>query len=144
MKLPGFLFVLLALLTGCSSTVNTRVANKTDLRRYHHIYVLTALNDNTHIDELLAAELRRLGYDASAGVRTMMPDNAEATIEYEHQIAWDFRQYLIQISLVVRDARTQAQLAEARIFHPGVTRKTPEKMAGEVLAPLFGPPGRKQ
>jgi hypothetical protein len=144
MKLYGFLFALLVFFTGCSSTVNTSVADKIDLRRYRHIYVLTALNDSNHIDELLATELRRLGYDANAGVRTMMPDNAEVTIEYEHQMEWDFRQYLIQINLSVRDARTQAQLAEARIFHPGVTRKTPEKMVEEVLAPLFGPETKKR
>jgi hypothetical protein len=138
MKLPSCLFVLLVLLSGCSS-VDTQVESTTDLRRFHHVYVRSASNDSNNIDQLIVLELQRLGYDASSGPRTMMPDNAEIVIEYEGQWDWDFRTYLLQLSLTVRDVRTEAKLAGGRIFHPGVTRKTPAELVHLILAPLFGP-----
>ena len=130
--------IILLGLAGCAS-VETAFDNPTDLRGFKHIYVQSSQNDSNHLDELIANELKRLGYDASFGVRTMMPDDSQLVILYESQWAWDFHTYLIQLEVTVRDVRAEKQLGHGRIFHAGVTTKTPEQMVAGVLTPMFGP-----
>lgn len=143
MKITVILSVILLGLSGCFSA-NSVITMQADLRSYRRIYVQSAQNDSNHIDQLLANELLRLGYEASAGVRTMMPSNTELVLTYESQWNWDFHTYLIQLDVKMRDVRNETQLGEGQIFHSGVTRKTPEKMVAELLAPFFGPKGSKK
>jgi hypothetical protein len=143
MKITFFLLFLLLGLAGCSSA-DTAFEVPADLRKFRHIYVQSSQNDSNHLDDLIANELQRLGYDASAGVRTMVPDNAELLLTYESQWNWDFRTYLIQLDVTVRDIRTEKQLGHGRIFHAGVTTKSPEEMVTRVLTPMFGPKGPKK
>ena len=138
MKLTWLLTVLLFGLVGCSS-VDTAFDIPVDLRTFKHIYVQSSRNDSSHIDEMLANELKRLGYDASVGVRTMMPDDTQLVVLYESQWNWDFHTYLIQLDVTVRDVRAEKQLGHGRIFHAGFTTKTPEQMVAGVLNPMFGP-----
>lgn len=130
--------VLLLGLAGCFSA-NTAVTDQSvDLRTYRHIYVQSSQNDSNHLDKLLANELVRLGYVASAGVRTMIPDDAQLVISYQSQWNWDFSSYLMQLEITVRDVRTEKQLGYGQIFHSGVKTKSPEKMVAELLKPMFG------
>ncbi|HET7538174.1 MAG TPA: hypothetical protein VFJ90_17060, partial [Candidatus Didemnitutus sp.] len=136
-KLLGWITFFVLAMTGCTS-VNTHSWSKSDLHSFKHVYVETASNDSAQIDAMIARELQKLGFDASSGVRTMRPDNAELLVTYDGQWEWDFRLYLIQLNLTVRSVRDGQQLATARIVHPGVTSKSPEAMVREVLTPLFG------
>lgn len=144
MKFPGYLLILLLGLVGCSS-IDTAFDIPTELRTFKRIYVQSSQNDSNHLDELIATELKRLGYDASAGVRTMMPDDTQLVILYESQWNWDFRTYLIRLDVTVRDVRAEKQIGRGQIFHAGFTNKSPEQMVAGVLAPMFGPkkPGKK-
>ena len=143
MKLPCCLLTLVLLLAGCSTT-ETRIENITDVRHYHHVFVRTASNDSNQVDQVIVQELQRLGFDASSGPRTMMPDNAEVVIDYEGQWTWDFRIYLIQLDLTVRDARSEAKLAASHVFHPGITNKSTADLVRVVVDPLFGPQAKKK
>ncbi len=137
MKISRWLIPFIPLLVGCTS-VKTHSWSKTDLHSYKHPYVETASNDSAHIDQLIAGELQRLGFDASAGVRTMRPDNADLLVTYDGQWEWDFRLYLIQLNLTVSSVSDGHQLATGSIVHPGATSKSPDEMVREVLTPLFG------
>lgn len=136
MKFAGILFALAALLAGCTS-VDTRTDTAVDLGKFRHIYVESAANDSNHLDVLIAQELGRLGYDATSGVRTLRPDNAELVITYDSQWEWDFRTYLISLNVSVRGAEAGQLLGSGRIFHPGVTKKSPAEMVHEVITKLF-------
>ena len=139
MKITIILSVVLLGLSGCFSANSAVTDQSADLRGYRRIYVQSSQNDSNHVDQMLANELVRLGYDASAGVRTMMPDNAQIYMTYQTQWNWDFRTYLIQLDFSVRDVRTEKQLGNGLAFHSGVTSKSPEKMVAEALKPMFGP-----
>jgi uncharacterized protein YceK len=143
MKLTYCLIAVLLLCAGCS-TVETHVETTTNLRRFHHVFVRSASNDSNNVDQLIVLELQRLGYDAASGPRTMMPDNTQVVIAYDSEWDWDFRTYLIRLTLIVRDARSEAKLGESRVFHPGVTNKTPADLVRLVVDPLFGPKGSKK
>jgi hypothetical protein len=136
MKFAGFFFPLVVLLAGCTSVV-TRTDPKADLAAYRHVYVESAANDSSQLDVLIAQELVARGYDATSGVRTLRPEDAELVVTYDSQWEWDFRTYLINLHVKVRSADAGRLLGTGHIFHPGVTKKSPAEMVHEVIAKLF-------
>lgn len=136
MKLFAPLLLLLALLSGCSS-VSTFTAPKVALTNYQRIYVEARLNDNNGLDQRIANELNRLGYTATSGPLTLMPEATELVVTYDARWEWDFRQYLIDLRVNVRPVRSFEVLASGQYFRPGLTNKTPDAMIAELLAPMF-------
>jgi hypothetical protein len=126
------------LLAGCSQ-LSTRVAQKTNLGDFQHVYVQHLLTDSRGIDELIARELRRLGYDASAGPLTLMPKNAEIVVLYEDHWNSDFTTYMIEIDMQVQTAHSGRLLAEGRSYRPSFTGNPPVKLIDEVLKKWFKP-----
>ena len=136
MKCLPLLASAVLLFAGCSS-VQIQKGSKTALTRRQRVYVEQRTNDSASLDARIVNELKTLGYDASAGPLTMMPDDTELVVTYDARWEWDFRHYLIDLGVTVRPASSFDVLARARYFHPGVTRKPPEEMIHELLAPLF-------
>ena len=133
------LFPLLAcalLLPACASFNIHREpgANLTSLKK---IYVEHRLADGRGLDLVIAHELQRLGYDASSGPMTMMPDHVEAVVSYVDRWTWDFSSYMIELDIEVSDPRTSKILATVRYFRPAVAGKSPEEMVQAVIDPLF-------
>ncbi len=132
--LPFLLVGLLLSLTGCSTVESRKVV---DLAQFRHIYVEHLLNDDRHLDELIVAELKRLGYDASCGHLTMLPDNADAVLRYEARWEWDFKTYLIELKVEVHTARTRKKLADGSYYQPNPNAKPPAEVVSRVITPLF-------
>ena len=127
----GIAFATLALLTGCSSVSSRSVI---DLQNFKHIYVIHRLADDKHIDEMLVQELRRAGHESSSGPLTMLPENADAILTYEDRWEWDFKTYLIELTVEVHTARTEKKLADGHYL-----QQTPRsKSAAEVVRELVG------
>jgi lysyl-tRNA synthetase class I len=133
--LPSLLAV--ALLAGCSSVSTRKVIALDDFRS---IYVERRLNDNNRLDELIVAELQRLGRTASSGPLTMMPEKTDAVLRYTDRWEWDFKTYLIELNIELHTARTYKKLADGRYHQPTIKTKPPAEVIRELLVPLFGPP----
>jgi hypothetical protein len=129
----------LALLLASCST-KTQIDHSARPDQLHHIFVEHLLSDGNNVDELLARELRRLGYDASAGPLTMMPDGTEAILAYQTQWTFDFTTYLIEIDVALRDAKTGKEIAVSRAFHPALTGNDTNAMVQRVIDPIFKKP----
>lgn len=125
---------LLLVLTGCAS-VETRTV--VDLSRFNKIYVEHRLTDDRHVDEMIVKELTRLGYQASHGPLTMLPDHTDAVLTYEDRWEWDFKTYLIELTVNVRTARTNKKLADGRFYQPTPNMKPPAEVVSKVIVPLF-------
>jgi hypothetical protein len=121
-------------LAGCSSVETRKVL---DLAPFKRLYVERQLSDDRRIDEQIVQELRRLGYDASCGHLTMMPEKIDAVVTYDARWEWDFKTYLIELNVTVRTARTAKKLADGRYYQPTPVSKPPADVIREVLAPLF-------
>lgn len=134
MKNVVLLLAACAVLSGCSSHSTQQVA---DYSSVHRIYVEHRQNDNHRIDELIAAELKTLGYDATSGWLTMMPDNVDAIITYQDRWAWDFKSYLIDLRLEMRAAFTNKPLATGSYHQASAVTKSPAEVVHEIVAPLF-------
>ena len=129
------LFLLTFLFAGCSSASTRKVIA---LDAFKSIYVEQRLADNNHVDQLIVAELQRLGRIASSGPRTMMPENTDAVLTYTDRWEWDFKTYLIELNIELHTARTRKKLADGRYYQPSIRTKTPDEVIRELLLPLFG------
>jgi lysyl-tRNA synthetase class I len=87
---------------------------------------------------MIVKELTRLGYQASHGPLTMLPENTDAVLTYEDRWEWDFKTYLIEFNVTVRTARTNKKLADGRYYQPTPNSKAPAEVVSKVLTPLFG------
>lgn len=132
------IFALLAcLLAGCSSTTTFR-ARGVDLGKYHRLWVEQDLADDHRLDEMIAAELRALGYEVGTGPSTMMPTRGiEAIVTYNDEWTWDFKTYLIDIEITVQEPKSPRVIARGRYFRPGITGKSPEAMVHDVVRSVF-------
>ena len=138
MKKIVALFFLAGLLAGCSSTASWMAAG-VDLSAYRHVWVEHQLADGDGVDENIARQLRGLGYDATAGPKTLMPDSAEIILSYDAQWTFDFTRYLIRINMTIRTARTDKLLAKATNYRPSITSRTPDAMIATLLKGWFKP-----
>jgi hypothetical protein len=132
--LPWLFLAALVALAGCASVETRKVL---DLSPFKRLYVEHQLSDDRRIDEQIVQELRRLGYDASCGHLTMMPEKIDAVLTYDARWEWDFKTYLIELNVTVRTARTDKKLADGRYYQPTPVSKPPADVIREVLAPLF-------
>lgn len=125
------------LLAGCTQLTTRKVPNKA-IWASKHLFVEKRLADNYGVAEDIARELRDMGYDASAGALTMMPQGTELIVSYDDMWTWDFSTYLIEFDVQVRDARNDKIVAVGHYFRPSmVFGHPPESMIHDLLAKLF-------
>jgi len=121
--------------TGCSSVSARKVIA---LDRFHRVFVERRLNDNHRLDEHFVAALQRLGYQASSGPLTMMPEKTDALLTYDARWEWDFQSYLIELTLEVHTVHPRKKLADARSHQPTMTPKSPAAVVRNLVDRLFG------
>ena len=138
MKIISPLASLLLLCAGCTS-VSTDHRHIADLAKVTHLYVEHRLNDNHALDERIAQELQRLGYDASFGPLTMMPENAQAIVLYEDEWEFDFTTHMVALDVKVHAVGNDESLCNGHYFNRGVSRVPPEKIVHDVIASMFKP-----
>jgi hypothetical protein len=92
-----------------------------------------------HFDAQIAAALNALGREATFGVATMRPDGIDAIVSYTDRWEWDFKNYMIEIKIDVRDARTDKPLATGSYYQASLKTKSSEEVIRLILSPLFQP-----
>ena len=132
LRLPAILVLLL--FADCSS-LNTRTV--VDLAAFKRIYVVHRLSDDHHIDELLVAELKQLGHEASSGPLTLLPENADAVLTYEDRWVWDFKTYLIELNVELHTARTEKKLADGHYYAPSPRSRPPADIVHDLIGSLL-------
>jgi hypothetical protein len=110
-----------------------------DLAPFKRIHVVHRFGDDHRLSELLVAELRRLGREVTSGPLTMLPADSDAVLTYNDRWEWDFRSYLIELTIELHTARTNKKLADGRHFQPTPKPKPPAEVVRELLGPLFKP-----
>jgi coenzyme F420-reducing hydrogenase beta subunit len=122
-------------LSGCSTALNVHKA--VSLAPYKRIYVESRLSDNHRLDEQIANELKSYGVDATFGVSTMRPDKVDAIVTYEDRWQWDFKDYLIDMQIDLRETRGNKPIATGHYHQAGITTKTSAEVIHLILSPLF-------
>lgn len=124
------------LMAGCAS-VASHTAPGADLAKIKKIYVIHLAPDERGVDRVIADQLNLMGYQATIGEASAVPENIDATLSYQDKWMWDITMYMIQLNVQLREPKTDIALATAQSYRPSLQRKSPEGMAEEVLTNLF-------
>jgi uncharacterized lipoprotein YajG len=130
--------VAFASLQGCAVNRDTAsVTPNLDVTTLKKYYVVKLDPDQRGINQLIAAELRRKGFEVATGLEADAPKNVDAIVTYRDKWQWDITMYMIELTVFIREPGTQNVLATANSYHTSITRKTPEEMVAEVLTNIF-------
>lgn len=99
------------------------------------IHVVKAAEDGRDINGLIAARLKDMGYQATTGADKRA--DVDANMTYVDRWMWDITMYMIELTVILRDARTDFPLAKANSFHTSLTRQSPKEMVQEVTTNMF-------
>ena len=142
----SLLFVGALLVSGCA--VNRATANiepTADLANIKSIYVIKFAPDGRGINNLIANKLKEMGYLVNTGVRA--PSDVDVIVTYKDKWMWDITMYMLELTITIRDPKTDFPLASGNSYHTSLTRKTPEEMVDEVINNIFkqgGPDGQRK
>jgi hypothetical protein len=121
---------------GCAVNRATATIDPTaDLSKIKSIHVIKHDKDGRNINELIVKKLQNMGYTATTS--SDPAPNADAVITYIDKWMWDLTMYMLELTVVVRDAENKFPLGSGNSFHTSLTRKSPEEMVDEVLSNIF-------
>jgi hypothetical protein len=61
----------------------------------------------------------------------------DAIVTYVDKWFWDITMYMLELTITLRDPKTDFPLATGSSYHTSMTRKSPEGMVDEVLTNIF-------
>ena len=124
---------ILALLHGCAvNRATATVDQTTNLSDLQVFYVKKYSEDTRDTDVLIANKLRTMGFTVSETAT-----DADAIVTYVDKWFWDITFYLLELTITLRDPKTDFPLATGNSLHSSLSRKSPEGMVDEVLTNIF-------
>lgn len=131
---------LLALLTalslmsfgGCAvnrATASADAALRWDSLKTLHVKQLEGEDGSTK--KLIADKFRASGFTVTAD-----PDpiaQPDAVVTYVDKWMWDMTMYMLELTITLREPKTDFPLATGNSFHTSLTRKSPKEMVDEVV-----------
>ncbi len=142
MKATKNLFLLAAALwlTGCVNTSTAYKSPDADLLSLKSIYVKQNQEDNRGIGRLIADKLKTKGVQSTVGVGDP-PGNVDALVSYKDVWAWDLTSYLLDLTILIKNSKTEQVLASGNSRHGSLTRLTPTEMVSEVIDKIYSASG---
>lgn len=128
----SLLLVAATLAGGCAvnrATATADPALRWDTLKTLHVKKLEA--DERGIQTLIADKLRSKGF--SVTVDPQPNPQADAVVTYVDRWMWDITMYMLELTVVIRDPKSDFPLASGNSFHTSLTRKSPQEMVDEVI-----------
>ena len=131
------LAVFVGLWSGCVTQLKSDVVPGTDLKALKKIFVVKLPADQRGVERLIADRLNVMGYQATAGEKSAVPDDVQAVVTYQDKWMWDITMYMIELNVQVRQPKTDIAMATGHSLRTSLVRKSPPEMVEEVLTDLF-------
>ncbi|RJX33993.1 MAG: hypothetical protein C4516_00745 [Oxalobacter sp.] len=126
------------LASGCAVNRATSVVDpSTDLSKLKTMYVKKYAEDSRNVNELIVSKLRSKGLNVTTGSEER-PKNVDAVVTYVDRWFWDITMYMLELTVVIRDADSGYALAQGNSLHTSLTRLSPEEMVNEVINNIYG------
>jgi hypothetical protein len=127
----------LALISGCA--VNRATANvdaTADLDKIKTVHVSKLAPDERGINLIIADKLRTKGLNVTTGPGK--PESGiDAVVTYADKWMWDITMYMLELTITIRDPKTEYPLATGNSYHTSLTRKSPKEMVDEVVDNIY-------
>lgn len=126
-----------ALVSGCA--VNRATANvdaTADLDKVKTLHVTKLAADERGINVIIADKLRTKGLNVTTGPGK--PESGiDAVVTYADKWMWDITMYMLELTITIRDPKTEYPLATGNSYHTSLTRKSPKEMVDEVVDNIY-------
>lgn len=141
MKMHLKLFALLGLVTllttGCAVNRATgSVDPSANLGALKTMYVKKIPADDGGTNQLIADKLRSKGVTVTTGVEAA-PSNVDAVVTYVDKWMWDITMYMLELTITIRDPKSDFPLATGNSYHTSLTRLSPKEMVNEVVDNIY-------
>ncbi len=136
LKLAAALAVVTLLATGCANRATATVSPSSDLSALKTMYVKHYPSDNSGVDMEIADRLRSRGVAVMTGP-AQPAGNFDAIVNYRDQWRWDITMYMLELTIDIRDPKTQALLATGNSHHTSLTRLSQTEMVNEVINNIY-------
>ncbi len=100
------------------------------------IHVTKHAKDGRGVNQLIADKLMKMGYIVTTGLETPS-ENVDVVVTYADSWQWDMTMYMIELTITIRDPKTNFPLATGNSYHTSLTRKPPVDMVDEVIGNIF-------
>lgn len=132
-KFFAVLLIIMAVLPGCASNRATASVDPTvDISSLSVFYVKKYSEDTRDTNVVIENRLREMGFQVED-----TDTNVDAVVTYIDKWFWDITFYMLELSVSLRDPKTDFPLASANSLHTSLTRKSQEGMVDEVLTNIF-------
>lgn len=141
--LPGLkrwaLLLLIAVsASGCVNRLSANVTPDANLKTRRSYHVIKHSKDEFQINDLIVKKLTAMGYRATTELEGQtIPADTDVTVGYVDKWMWDMSMYLMELTITLRDPKTDFPIASGNALHGSLTRRSPEEMVDEVLGEIF-------
>ena len=123
--------------SGCAVNRATATIDSTvDLDKVKTVYVTKLAADGRGVNEIIAEKLRSRGLSATTGSGKI--EGVDAIVTYADKWMWDITMYMLELTVIIRDPKSDFPLATGNSFHTSLTRKSPKEMVDEVVENIYG------
>jgi hypothetical protein len=136
LKLAAILAIATSLTTGCANRATGSVNPSTDLSALKTMYVRHYPSDNSGVDLEIADKLRSKGVTVMTGPAAPS-NNFDAIVTYVDKWRWDITMYLLELTITIRDTKTESPIATGNSYHTSLTRKSQTEMVDEVVNNIY-------
>lgn len=135
-KLAALLGLVAALTTGCAVNRATgSVDPSVNLSSLKTMYV-KKLPDDDNTYNLITDKLRTKGITVTTGTDAP-PSGVDAVVTYLDKWMWDITMYMLELTITIRDPKSDFPMATGNSFHTSLTRLSPKEMVNEVVDNIY-------
>jgi hypothetical protein len=136
LKLFAAVVLLAVFTTGCAVNKATATVDPSaKLDTLKTLYVKQDPKDERSVNTLIADKFKSLGYTVSTGKDT--PQGVDAIVTYVDKWFWDITMYMLELTITIREPKTDFPLASGNSLHTSLTRKSPPEMVDEVVSNIM-------
>ena len=120
------------LTSGCAinrATATVDPSMRWDTIKTMHVKKLEGEDGTTR--KLIVDKLRSKGFTVTADPQPM--GQVDAVVTYRDRWMWDITMYMIELTITVREPKSDFPLATGNSYHTSLTRKSPPEMVDEVV-----------
>lgn len=135
-QLLATLCLITTITTGCAvNRASGNVDPSANLSAMKTMYVKKLpADDATNV--LIADKLRSKGISVTTGTEAP-PANVDAVVTYIDKWMWDITMYMLELTITIRDPKTDFPLATGNSYHTSLTRLSPKEMVNEVVDNIY-------
>lgn len=136
------LLLAVSMLAGCAvNRATATVDPSANLAAIKTMHVIKIPEDDGIVRDIVVQKFRGKGYTVTSD--TEKPSNVDAWVTYLDKWMWDMTMYMLELTITIRDPKTDFVLASGNSYHTSLTRKSPTEMVDEVVDNIFSKQGKE-